>query len=309
MSRLLQIQEQLLDIAAETHAIEKALSVRQSRALTSSLKSLYKLRSGLEAEFREAATDAQVDVVSYRLFEGRERPTMALVGRAMDSFQTLYAILYSGVSGNKPKDTAHLSASVIQQSAFEFSYAYSGSVGFVFTMPNDRLLFGETKLDEAMTHLFELAKVATGDDVKRFARSYGFAAVRAIYNWTNALCASGSGADIQWKKDDSTKGSLLLQPPQVQALRDLIAFTSDSEVDENTFTGVLLGFDLKSRRFRLAPSQGAIIRGKIADNADIPTVTIPREYDARIRTTSKMRYSVEDPDVSHLLLALFAKQN
>lgn len=70
MSRLLQIQEQLLDIAAETHKIERALSVRHSRALTSSLKSLYKLRSGLEAEFKDAATDAQVDVVSYRLFEG-----------------------------------------------------------------------------------------------------------------------------------------------------------------------------------------------------------------------------------------------
>jgi hypothetical protein len=77
MSRILQIQEQLLDVSAQANQIERALTLNQSRALTSSLKSLYKLRSRLEVEFREAAAIGQVDVVSYRLFEGRERPTRA----------------------------------------------------------------------------------------------------------------------------------------------------------------------------------------------------------------------------------------
>jgi hypothetical protein len=187
---------------------------------------------------------------------------MALVGKAMDSFQTLYAILYAAVSSKKPRDTAKLSASAIQQSAFEFSYAFAGSVGFVFTIPNERLLFGETKLDEAMAHLFTLAKASTGEDIKRFARTYGFASIRAIYAWANALCASGSGADIQWNKNEANKGGLLLQPAQVQALRDLIAFTSDLEVDENIFEGILLGFDSRSRSFRFEPAEGAIMRGK-----------------------------------------------
>lgn len=307
MSRLLQIQEQLLDIAAETTQIEKALAQRQSRALSSSLKSLYKLRSGLEAEFRDAAADAQVDVVSYRLFEGRQRPTMALVGKAMDSFQTLYAILYAAASSNRPRDTAKVSAATVQQSAFEFSYAFAGSVGFVFTMPNERLLFGETKLDEAMIHLFTLARASTGEEIKRFARAYGFAPIRAIYAWANALCASGSGADIQWKKNEATKGDLLLQPAQVEALRDLIAFTSDLEVDENNFDGILLGFDSRSRRFRFEPGEGAIIRGKIADEADIPpTVTIPKRYNAKIRTFSRIKYSAEEAEITHELLTLNA---
>jgi hypothetical protein len=101
----------------------------------------------------------------------------------------------------------------------------------------------------------------------------------------------------------------LLQPPEVQALRDVIAFTSDEEVDESMISGVLIGFDLKSRRFRLAPAEGAIIRGKIADNADIPTVTVPRQYDALIRSTSRVRYSVEEADASYLLLSLYAKED
>jgi len=66
MSRLLQIQERLLENSAEITRMERALGQHPSRALNSSLKSLYKLRSGLESEFKEAAADDQVDVVGYK---------------------------------------------------------------------------------------------------------------------------------------------------------------------------------------------------------------------------------------------------
>ncbi|HXM41772.1 MAG TPA: hypothetical protein VN924_10990 [Bryobacteraceae bacterium] len=305
MSRLLDIQEHLLNNAAEIARLERALGHHPSRALSSSLKSLYKLRSGLEAEFREAAAADQVDVVTYRLFDGRQ-PTMASVGRAMDSFQTLYAVLYSAIVNAKPKDTAHLSSAVIQQSSFDFSYAFSGSVGFVFTIPNERLLLGETRLDEAMNQLFAMAKCSTTGEVKDFARKVGRAPVRAIYDWVDALSGSDAGADLQWKKDDSAKGSLLLQPAQAQALRDLISQTSDLEIDENRFHGLLLGFDSKTRMFRFDPSEGGtIIRGKIAEDADMPpTVEIPRRYIARVKTATRVRYSTEQPEITHTLLGL-----
>ena len=306
MSRLLQIQDKLLEVAAETTQIEKALAQRESRALSSSLRSLYKLRVGLEAEFREAAADAQVDVVSYRLFEGRQRPTMALVGKAMDSFQTLYAILYAAVSSKHPRDNARLSAHALEQSSFEFAYAFSGSVGFVFTMPNERLLFGNTELDQAMRNLFALARSSTRDDIRQFARSFGFAAVRALHKWTEALSISHTGADIQWKKAEVDNDSLLLQPAQVEALRNLIDQTTDTEVDESSFGGVLLGFDFKTRHFRFVPdSGGSMITGYAADPAELPTRLVLRVgYIATIRTVTKIRYSVEKAEVAHELLAL-----
>jgi hypothetical protein len=305
MSGLLDIQKHLLDNAAEIARLERAFGRHPSRALGSSLKSMHKIRSRLEAEFREAAAVGQVDVVTYRLFDGRQ-PTMAFVGRAMDSFQTLYAVLYSAVVSARPKDTAHLSSAVIQQSSFEFSYAYSGSLGFVFTMPNDRLLAGETRLDEAMEHLFAMARCSTTDEVKDFARKIGLAPVRAIYEWANALCASEAGADLKWEKDECTKGSLLLQPAQIRALRDLIALTSDLEVDENTFPGILLGFDSATLMFRFDPQDGgSIIRGKIAVDADLQLpVEVPKRYTAQVRTATRIRYSTEQPEVAHTLLSL-----
>jgi hypothetical protein len=231
---------------------------------------------------------------------------MAFVGRAMESFQTLYAVLYSAVVSARPRDTAHLSLEVIQQSSFEFSYAYSGSLGFVFTMPNDRLLTGETRLDKAMDHLFAMATCSTTDEIKNFAKQFGLAPVRAIYDWANALCASGAGADLKWEKDESTKGSLLLQPAQIRALSELIAQTSDFEVDENTFPGVLLGFDSKTLMFRIEPQDGGgIIRGKIAADADLPVpVEIPKHYTAQVRTATRVRYSTEQSEITHTLLSL-----
>ncbi len=308
MSRLLQIQEQILDAGSRITRIERSLAEHPSRALTSSLKSLYKLRSGLEEEFREAAADAQVDVVSYRLLEGRERPTMALVGKAMDSFQTLYAILYAGVSSRLPRNSARLSAYAIEQSAFEFAYAYSGSVGFVFTMPNERLLLGETDLDLAMRNLFALARSSTREDVRYFARTFGLAAVRALHNWADALSVSRTGADIEWKKAESQRDSLVLQAAEVQALRDLIAQTTDVVIRENNFHGILLGFDHKTKHFRfVTETGGGMMSGYAAETADLPaSLVLRRQYAARIRTITKIRYAVEKAEVTHELLALDA---
>ena len=306
MNRLLQIQTQLVGVGANIAGVEKALGRRRSIALTSSLKSLCRVRERLEDEFMAAAGTSQVDVVSYRLFEGHERPTVALVGKALESFQALYTVLYASVSGGQPRDTAKLSSQALQQSAFEFSYAYSGSVGFVFTLPNERLLFGETNLDKAMEDLLLMTRLSSADEIKRFSLKFGQAPVRAMYNWANTLSASGVGADIQWRKDDDIKGSALLQPAEVEALRNLIDLTSDLEVDENTFYGVLLGYDSKIRVFRFEPSDGGeILKGTLAKEANLPPkVTIPERYSATIRTTSKMHYATGKADTSHELLSL-----
>ncbi len=197
---ILQIQQRLLENAEQISLTERAFGRQQSRSLQSSLKSLYKLRKYLEYEFEEVAYTAQVDVVSYRIFEGNERPTMMLLGRALDSFQTLYAIMYATVSTGLPRDTAHLSSMALQTSSMEFAYAYSGSVGFVFTVPNERLLFSESKLDEAMGRLAEIATASSTEEIKGLAPRFGLAPIRAAYKWLSALSSSSVGVDIEWKK-------------------------------------------------------------------------------------------------------------
>ncbi len=294
-----------MDNEARMSRLERALAERPSRALSSSLKSLIKVRADLEEEFREIAAVDQVDVFSYRLFEAREHPTMRLLGRALDSFQDLFSVVYSAIQSGRPKDTRHMTPVMTRDSSFNFSYAFAGSVGFVFTMPNDRILFGQTKLDETMGAIFSMANATRSEDIKAFARSLGHAPVRAIFQWADSLCASSAGADIQWKKDAEIINSLILQPSQIANLRNLIDLTTDLEIDEYEIVGSLVGYDSKSHTFRFAPADGELIRGKVSRDARIPAkVSIPERYAATIKTSTRMRYSTEEAEINHSLLAL-----
>ena len=97
----------------------------------------------------------------------------------------------------------------------------------------------------------------------------------------------------------------MLQPTQAEALRDLIAFTSDLEINETILEGILLGFASKSRALRFEPSDGSMIRGKLADEADITaTVTIAKRYTAKIRTLGRVRCSTEQHELTHELSTL-----
>jgi hypothetical protein len=306
MSNVLEIQDKLRENTELIAQLEKSLAVHQSKAVAASLRSLYKINHVYQEEFRAAAEIDLVDVVSYRIFDGSERPTMALVGKALDYFQSLYTVLYVAASTGKPRDTAHLSVDAINSTAFEFAYSYSGSLGFVFTLPNERLLFGETYLDEAMHHLFVIAKADSVDEIKALARRFGLAPIRAIYKWLSTLSGSGVGIGIDWKKNDNAKEGIVLQPAEIEALRKIIDSTSDLEIDENQLTGRLVAFDTKSRTFKLELlDESATLRGSIADSADIPgAVVIPDKYTAIIKTKTRVRYATEQPEVSHELLSL-----
>lgn len=305
MSRLLQIEDRLLENASQISQVERAYGQRPSRALQSSLKSLQKARKSLQAEFEEVAAVAQVEVLSYRIIEGNHRPTMSLLGQALDSFQNLYTSLHAAVESERPKNTGHLSPSELSASSLEFAYGDASSVGFVFTIPNDRLLFGATKLDEAMARIVTLVSASSIEDIRGFASRFGVAPVRAMYRLAAVLASAGAGVDVSWKKHESNRGSIVLQPAEVEALRGLIDQTSDLEINENLLPGILLGFDATSRSFKFGPDNSSVMRGTLSEDADIPAeVSIPRRYKARIRTQIRVRYTTEQSEVNHLLLSL-----
>lgn len=58
---------------------------------------------------------------------------------------------------------------IVAETALTFGYTFPGSVGIVFTMPNERLLIGETALDEADRKVFDMAKAQTPDQIAKHA--------------------------------------------------------------------------------------------------------------------------------------------
>src|SRR5205085_948706 len=154
----------------------------------------------LEDDFRALAERKSLDVCSYRMFNATDRFKLSGFAKALADFQTTFSLTYDALK-NGPKQRARLTPEVEAETSFEFGYAFSGSVGVVMTFENERLLLGETLLDEAMSVMFEMAKATTSAEIAAFAKRIGPPPIRALYQWASDHLAADMGADIEWRKD------------------------------------------------------------------------------------------------------------
>ena len=148
MTRLLELQENIQDTTAALGQLERALVENPgSRTLGLSGKSLQKRLQVLESEFLAETHSLGVDVCSYRLFGGQKLGRLSGLTRVLSDFQTLVSVIYDAVKSGTPKRRRRVSVDAATETAFDLGYVFPGSLGVVLTMPNERLLLGESKLD------------------------------------------------------------------------------------------------------------------------------------------------------------------
>lgn len=182
MNDLLDTIEKLQDTQAAIRRAEKAvLEHPEMPSVALSLKSLRKRQQSLEALFSSLADDQWFDVCSYKLLPEKEgRPTLPSLTNTLGDFQTLFTLVYDTIK-NGPKQRGRASAEATAATTFGFGYSFTGSVGFVLTLPNERLLTDETDLDRAMSTVFEMARAQSPQDVAKFAKELGAAPIRTMY--------------------------------------------------------------------------------------------------------------------------------
>lgn len=305
MSRLLEIQQQLQETNAAISNLERATAQSDpSPSLQAMVSSLTKRQRNLEAKFLEAADGLGVDVFSYRLTHGAGQPTAAGLSSALGDFQQVLSIVYDAIK-NGPKQRGRVSAEVAEDTALHFGYAFAGSVGMVFTIDNDRLLIGETELDESIKTIFEMAKTHSTDEMSKFAHRLGAPPIRALYKWANDLVMYGLGADIEWRRGREVRTSVTVQVPELEELRRVIDATSEEREEEITVTGELAGADVATKRFHMRFPDAEDIRGTFSDAiASEHKAAIPQSYKAVIRMTTKTRFSMDEDEVTYFLLRL-----
>jgi hypothetical protein len=307
MNEIDELQQKLQDTTAAIARMERLIADSPDMpSLAANMRSLQKRHKNLERDFRAAADALGVDVCSYRLFVDDSRPTLPAVVSALGDFQNLFSLVY-GARLEGPKATAHLREEIINESTFGFAYTYTGSLGVVLTLPNDRLLFEEigTRLDETMGSIFKMAKAETSEQLQGFARELGVAPIRALYRWASDHAKAELGANIEWQRLDRVRASVLVQPPEMERLRRAIEVTSDRhETPEIEMTGDLIGADIAAHTFHMKIGT-ADVRGRFGDAIGANhTVVLPRTYKAIMRVTKWVRYATEKEDVEHFLLRL-----
>ena len=306
MSTLLEIAEKLQDTQTALAKLENAIvKYPDEKGLGISLLSLRKRQKDLEGQFAEAANKQWVDVCSYRLFREEdiaERPTLYAFSKTLLDFQSLVTLVYSAIKEDTPRQTTKVGAEALSATTFGFGYTFAGSLGVVLTMPNERLLIGDTDIDKTIETVFELVKTQKTETVAEFAKRLGAAPIRTLYNWVSDQVTCGVASQIEWWRGHKVKTSVLTQLPELATLKQAIEQSSDEKINTFTTRALLVGADTKTRAFHLVMEREAEIRGKMADT--ISAVELPKWYTAKIQKTTRIFYSTEKESVNYVLLSL-----
>lgn len=312
MNRISEIQEQLLETNAAIAEVEKAIANdSKSLSLSAMMKSIQKRYQKLETDFLAEVDNLGIDVCSYRIFgeeeRPEERPTIKALSSVLGDFQALVSTVYDALKTATPKVRARISADVAAETEFRFGYTFPGSVGVVLTIPNQRLLIGESKLDESLQTISQMAKLRESPEVLEYSKKLGPASIRALYRWAYDHAESGLGVNMEWRRQQLIRTHLFAQRPELQRLHQTIDLTSEEQTSEFTVPANLVGVDIARRTFDIKLDAGEYIRGSLAKDIDISekqTVELPKRYKAHIRKTEKIRYSTEEEDISYNLLNL-----
>lgn len=306
MSDLLDIQEKIQDTNAMIARMEGQLAAHPNmhHLLAINLQALHKRKGQLESQFGIASSEAGVDVCSYRFLPEHGRPKLAGLARAMLNYQKVLSIFYDAIKSG-PKQKAKMGADILTQTALEFAYAFPGSIGFVFTIPNERLMLIESGLDEAVRTLFEVARAAKPADILEYAKRLGPAPIRTLYEWADGHVKALLSAEIEWRRGQEVRMRALIQRPEFERLQLVLSETSEETQETLRLTGVLLGGDAATHSFHFDPDIGG---GDIRGGSDIFDPAhpggFPKRYMATIRKTTQVKFSTEQDITYYDLLRL-----
>lgn len=309
MSVLLEITEKLQDTQAAITRLENTAAHNpDSTSLLLTLGSLRKRQIDLETQFAEVTSTHFLDVCSYRLFSDNkeeERPTLRAFTKTLLDFQNLFTQVFAAIRKGQPKERSSVTAEVAAETAFGLAYTFTGSLGAVLTLPNDRVLFDQSDIDQAIDTVFELAKAESPQKIATYAKQLGAAPIRTLYNWATDQVQSGLSSQIEWRREKEVRSNLLVQFPELEQLKRAIESTSDEEEDKLVLPGLLVGIDTVSRTFHMSFEEGEDIRGKMDKSIGLEKpVEVPGAYTATIIRTKKIFYSTEKENVYHYLVSL-----
>lgn len=301
--RLLQIQEKLQSTIVAVRQLEASLIEHpDSPSLRANIKSLQKLQRNYEAEFLVAADERGEDVCSYRLF-GLGNPTIAAMSKALGGFQSMFSVVYDAIK-HGPKNRAKMSMDVAQATTFSFGYTFPGSVGIVFTLPNERLLPGfQTDLDKTFGRISDIARAERQDQIAALAKELGAPPIRATYRWAKDHAENGLGANIEWRRDKEVRQAITVQQPELARLKSTIESVSAESSEDLAVRGVLVAANTIRRTFHIVvPAFDLDIRGRYTDAiSEAHTVTLPRLYTAMVKKTAKLQYSTGKEEIQYFL--------
>ena len=263
-----------------------------------------RLAEQARAEMEELARQNQIEVCEYRMVPvSAGEYGLAAVSRSLLGYQNLFSQIYDAMR-NGGKTKAVIGHEAEEESALEFAFSYSGSLGVVLLARNERSFF-DGKLDKPIEALFQIMEISDVDSVKDVARALGHAVVKRVHDWSEATVAGGFSADIRWKRSDGKLLGQMVDRSKLEKIVEFINATSDKKKRTVSIRGVLLGGHILSRSFDIAVPEGERYSGHIADDATLAgPMNLGRQYDAEIEISETYYYATEKTKTEQTLKKL-----
>jgi hypothetical protein len=290
--------------AAVSQLEELALRDTQSRALKINLAAARKVADQAHQRVLEMAEQDHVEACNYRLIPSAMMGyALAWVSRSMMEYQNLFSQIHDAVR-NGPKRRSVIGPEAAVESLLEFGYSYSGSLGVTLFVPSEKTLF-EGALDASIEALFEALSIEDQHDVRDIAKTLGLPVLRRVHDWSESNVGGGFSADVRWRRSDGRQLGEIVSLARMEKMVDLVKRTSDVETINHFVTGVLVGMDVKSGRFRLTEPDGDDFSGGLDEAFPrAQRFTVNRSYDAHIVESRTTRYATETVERRFALIRL-----
>jgi hypothetical protein len=303
MSRIEELQRELQEASMALAHAERTLAVHPDiPSVLATLQTIQKRKQNVEEQFFVVANEMGLDVCSYRIeLADGVRATIAGMTAVLGAFQKTFTSVYDALV-NGPKQTSKTSADTFNATAFDFAYTFPGSIGVMMTLPNERLLLGETRLGEAMKATFELMKAREPTEVQDLAGTLGVAAVRQAHQWAIENAKARFGADIIWQRDKTVLTEFRIQYQEIEQLAR--AMRNASAKEEITVIGELLDVSLNDKTFKMSVRGdviGGLFEGAISHSHP---AQLPKTYKAVLNVIRKIEVAEGQEETTYFLLRL-----
>jgi hypothetical protein len=174
----------------------------------------------------------------------------------------------------------------------------------LFSIPNDRNLFNEGRIDGVMGGLDRLAGIRDEQDVRDVVRGMGLNVVRTAFRWADYNWHSDYSVDVVWTHSNRIVRGGTFTRDQFLRMTTAIKSASDERTHKFSVVGTLVGMHVLSDTFALASANGSTYSGRLAANFDRREYKIPREYKADIIEVTTVNYATELASNRYELLSL-----
>lgn len=306
MTNLFDVLDELRDVSAELTKLEEIIGRNpQYPSLELDRASLSKRQRALEHDFALLSAQQHLDICTYRFIgqDSRSYPLLALT-TALREFQNAVTTAFDAIKTGV-KRRGRVSAEIAEQTTFDFGYVFAGSLAFVLTMPNERMLVGESDLDMAIGNIFEIMNADRPERIAELAKVVGIPTIRRIYGWAETHVINDLSADIQWRRQEDPRSRIVKQPPELKHLKEIIEATSEVEIHELNLHGLLVGLDTDYGTFHMKFEESEDIRGELAEEFVYdPSYSLNLAYTAHMVKSTTTHYAYEREEVRWKLVRL-----